>query len=256
MKNEHTICARNINLLSKMSVLDQAWYGFIGSDSKAQLLDHCQLWTRATQVSLQPKLHSSQFSAAKQVNTLNCRDICTDKLSQMAEKAKVDCSLSTSVRTSARDSGLTCRKWLMRETMNHHCDANVEGPHKPKINQMSSFQWRRTLVVPHMLHCNLGLSLFLTRKGHLLTSDLVSYFQFSVPQIWILINRAALYVTSHWSLKSWSYPSITSLSETLNFNMDWGIDCFLLICIQRTYLSLIKVQHKYYMWGLEVGRLR
>ena len=63
----------------------------------------------------------------------------------MAEKAKADWSLRTSARTSARDAGLTCRKALIRQTMNHPCDANVKGPCKPKINQMSSFQVENNL---------------------------------------------------------------------------------------------------------------
>lgn len=147
------------------------------------------------------------------------------------------------------------------ETMNHHCDANVKGPYKPKVNQMSSFQWRITSVVPHTLHCNLSLSLFWWDRGiywqvtWLVSSNLV-LLQYENSRKKPFINRAALYTTSYQYLKSWSYPSITSMSEILNFSINWGIYSFLLICIQRTYLSLIKVQRKYYMHELEVEQLR
>lgn len=51
------------------------------------------------------------------------------------------------------------------------------------------------------------------------------------------INWAALHSTSYQHLESWSDPSITCLSETLNLNRDWEIYCFLLLCIPNQSTS-------------------
>lgn len=54
-----------------------------------------------------PEVCNFHFNVVQYVNTLNCRRYLHR---QMAEKNQTDCSLRTSARTSARDSGLTCRK--------------------------------------------------------------------------------------------------------------------------------------------------
>lgn len=173
----------------------------------------------------------------------------------MAGPAKADCSHRTSARTSARDSRLACRKQPIRETTNHHCGAHVKGPCKPKINQMSSFQWR-TWPVPQALHYDVGLSPFWWDRG--------IYRQVT----WLVLSNLVL--SQYKKSRKKSCHSLTELHFTVLPTSIWkvevihqshvcqkhwtstGIEKFTVFCY---YVSLIKVQVLHVRAGIRTAQV-